>query len=61
MKKMATLIFSLIIAVSMLFTIGCKKAEAPESSPEKTSSSSPEKPAFNPDEPAPVPEDTPQY
>ncbi|HDH05574.1 MAG TPA: hypothetical protein ENH01_07670 [Nitrospirae bacterium] len=61
MKKIIVVVISLIIAGSMLFTMGCKKAESPKPSPEKTSTSTPQGPAFNPDEPAPVPEGTPPY
>ncbi len=61
MKIIMTLICCLIISGMMLFATGCKKAETPEKSEEKTSLTSPEKPAFNPDEPAPVPEGTPKY
>ncbi|HDH53855.1 MAG TPA: hypothetical protein ENH24_05155 [Nitrospirae bacterium] len=61
MKEMIVLMGSLIIAGSLLFTTGCKKAESPEPSREKTSASAPQEPAYNPDEPAPVPEGTPPY
>ncbi|GBD95731.1 MAG TPA: hypothetical protein ENG83_04405 [Nitrospirae bacterium] len=61
MKQMIALVISLIIAGSLLFTTSCKKAESPESSRDKTTASAPQKPAFNPDEPAPVPEGTPPY
>lgn len=61
MKQMIVLVISLIIAGSFLFTTSCKKAESPESSRDKTTASASQKPAFNPDEPAPVPEGTPPY
>ena len=61
MKRIIILICCLMISGMLLFTAGCEKSEPPEKSGEKASATSPEKPAFDPDEPAPVPEGTPKY
>lgn len=61
MKRIMALMCCLIISGMMLFASGCKKAEPPEKSGEKALATSLEKPAFEPDEPAPVPEGTPKY
>ena len=61
MKKIMILICYITFLVLLLFTAGCKKTETPENPREKTTESFQGKPAFNPDEPAPVPEGTPKY
>ncbi len=62
MKKTIVFILSIIIVLGIfLLTINCKQTKTPERSEERTSEPAPEKPAFNPDEPAPVPEGTPEY
>lgn len=61
MKKIMILICYIMIVGSLLFAAGCKKSENPGNSEDKTSDSYQEKPAFNPEEPAPVPEGTPKY
>lgn len=61
MKKIVVLICYMIIMGLLLFSAGCKKSENPEHSGEKAPDSSTEKPALDPDEPAPVPEGTPKY
>jgi hypothetical protein len=61
MRKIISLIFPILIAGLLLFPVSCKKAEEPEPAEETTLSPGPAEPGFNPDEPAPVPEGTPEY
>jgi ABC-type oligopeptide transport system substrate-binding subunit len=61
MKNIVVLICCMIIMGLLLFSAGCKKSENSEHSGEKAPDSFTEKPALDHDEPAPVPEGTPEY
>ncbi len=61
MKKAITVMLSICMSVMLLFTAGCSNTEKTGTEREDMSEAPPEKPAFDPDKPAPVPEGTPQY
>ncbi len=59
MKKILSLICLLICISTLMLSAGCKKSGTSE--PEDKTAPAHEKSGLNPDEPAPVPEDTPPY
>ncbi|MBC8412431.1 MAG: hypothetical protein ISR96_06500 [Nitrospira sp.] len=64
MLKISSGLLLIIVAVFTLSVAGCSKSDdkASVSKEMKNSGhSAPEKPKFDPDEPAPVPEGTPKY
>ncbi|MDH4028962.1 MAG: hypothetical protein OEU95_09035 [Nitrospirota bacterium] len=62
MKKTLVVIFLIMIIMSLLFTVSCKKSGTSGSKDEKSvSAPASEEGEFNPDEPAPVPKGTPPY
>lgn len=57
MKKLTVIGYLLLLVLIQ----GCERGEKNEGSKEKVYPVPAEKPVFNPDEPAPLPEGTPEY
>ena len=61
MRNVIILLLLICMSGILLVTVGCSNTEKTGTNREELTEAVPEKPAFDPDKPAPIPEGTPPY